>query len=74
MADGQTEIPCLKRRFATKKNILSYTMNVVKKGLKRIAMHEIIIIQGSKGIRQWSINLYTSPMIIYKIIPSVDYD
>ena len=29
---------------------------------------------GSKGIRQWLINLCTSPMIIRKITPSVDYN
>ena len=28
--------------------------------------------QGSKGIRQWPINWYTSLMIIHKITPSVD--
>ena len=30
--------------------------------------------QGSKGIRQWPINRYTSPMMIPKITPSVDYN
>ena len=30
--------------------------------------------QGSKGVRQWPINSYTSPMIIHKITPSVDYN
>ena len=30
--------------------------------------------QGSKGIRQWPINLCTSPMMIQKINPSVDYN
>ena len=30
--------------------------------------------QGAKGIRQCLINLCTSPMIIHKITPSVDYD
>ena len=29
--------------------------------------------QGSKGIRQWPINLCTSPMMILKGNPSVDY-
>ncbi len=33
----------------------------------------IHLMQGSKGIRQWLINLCTSPMIINKIIPSLDY-
>ena len=28
----------------------------------------------SKGIRQWQIDLCTSPMIIHKIIPYVDYN
>ena len=28
--------------------------------------------QGSKGVRQWTINLCTSPMMIYKITPCVD--
>ena len=32
------------------------------------------IIQGYKWIRQWSINQYTSPMMIHKITPSVDYN
>ena len=31
------------------------------------------VYQGSKGIRQWLINWFTSPMR-YKIIPSVDYN
>ena len=31
-------------------------------------------IQGSKGIRQWPINSCTSPMMIHKIIPYVDYN
>ena len=31
---------------------------------------ECLIIQGSKGIRQLLINLYTSIMMIHKIIPS----
>ena len=30
--------------------------------------------QGSKGIRQWPINLCKSPMIMHKITPSVDYN
>ena len=32
--------------------------------------------QGSKGIRQWLINfsLCTSPMVLHKFIPSVDYN
>ena len=34
---------------------------------------DAIINQGSEGIRQQPINQYTSPMIIYKITPSVDY-
>ena len=29
-------------------------------------------IQESKGIRQWPLNLNTSPMIIHKIIPSIN--
>ena len=28
--------------------------------------------QGSKGIRQWTINCCTSPMMTHKITPSVD--
>ena len=31
-----------------------------------------VIIQGSKGIRQWTINWCKSPIMIYKITPSVD--
>ena len=31
------------------------------------------IYQGSKGKRQWPMNLCTSPMMIHKITPSVDY-
>ncbi len=30
--------------------------------------------QGSKGIRQWPIYLCTSPMMIHKITPSVNYN
>ena len=30
--------------------------------------------QVSKGIIQWPINLCTSPMMIHKITPSVDYN
>ena len=30
--------------------------------------------QGSKGIRQWQINQFTSSIIIHKITPSVDYN
>ena len=30
--------------------------------------------QGSKGIRQWPINWWTDPMMIHKIMPSVDYN
>ena len=33
----------------------------------------LCISQGSKGTRQCTINLCTSPMMIYKLIPSVDY-
>ena len=29
---------------------------------------------GSKGIRQWPVNWCTSPMMIHKTIPSVDYN
>ena len=31
------------------------------------------VIQGFKGIRQWPINLCTSPMMLHKINPSIDY-
>ena len=31
-------------------------------------------IPNNLGIRQWPINLYTSPMMIHKIKPSVDYN
>ncbi len=37
-------------------------------------MKNVILDQGSKGIRQWPINWCTSPMIMHKIIPSVDYN
>ena len=30
--------------------------------------------QGSKGISQWPINWFTSPMMINKIIPYADYN
>ena len=30
--------------------------------------------QGSKGIRQWPMNWFTSPMMIHKITSSVDYN
>ena len=30
------------------------------------------IIQGSKGIRHWPINLCTTPIMIHKITPYVD--
>ena len=33
-----------------------------------------VYIQGSKGIRLWFINWCISPMMIYKITPSVDYN
>ena len=32
----------------------------------------ILLFQGFKGIRQWPINLCTSPVIIHEINPSVD--
>ena len=32
------------------------------------------IIQGSQGIRQLPISLWTSPLMIHKIAPSVDYN
>ena len=36
--------------------------------------HTTTSIQGFKGIRQWLINLCTSPIIIHKITPSVNYN
>ena len=36
-------------------------------------LYKVDSIQGSKGIRQRPINLCTSPMMIQKITPSIDY-
>ena len=45
---------------------------------KYLAIYETIVFkivtQGSKGIRQWSINCCVFPMMIQKLTPSVDYN
>ena len=37
-------------------------------------LKNLTIYKGSKGIRQWRTNKCTSPLIINKITPSVDYN
>ena len=43
-------------------------------GPSRMYLLLLITIQVSEGIRQWTINLLTSPMMIHKITPSLDYN
>ena len=46
-----------------------YDLNLNAKGAQKYFFSKL---QGTKGIRQWLINLRTSPMLIHKIILSVD--
>ena len=45
-----------------------------KEKVKGCVEHNRLYIQELKGIRQWPIKFYTSPMIKHKITPFVDYN
>ena len=68
-------LPCIITQL-NNDQLTNYNCIVVSKfNMKMLYSHKCMRLnQESKGIRQWPINLCTSPMMIHKITPSLDYN
>ena len=66
------------REFAgpklTCKTIVDPTGEKILEAISNALKEKQLFMLGSKGIRQWPMNLCTSPMMKYKITLSVDYN